>query len=199
MKININPMTEPVDINYFQKFLGLDYIIDRIKDSNFYNNIILSINDKEDMNMATYCVVREEYWDLDALDETEKQLHLISPMERVMFYILKNGINVCNFYTCLGLGWYHTSIPCNRKNFSFNSIEFESYVLAKNKFNQIRDNVFISVLQDYSYETLFIEHNEPLTQEQISYLIDFQKEYLSTEEKFINFLYASIIISRLKQ
>lgn len=151
------------------------------------------------MNMATYCVVREEYWDLDALDEIEKQLHLISPMERVMFYILKNGINVCNFYTCLGLEWYHTSIPCNRKNFSFNSIEFESYVLAKNKFNQIRDNVFISVLQDYSYETLFIEHNEPLTQEQISYLIDFQKEYLRTEEKFINFLYASIINSRLKQ
>lgn len=199
MKINTNPMTEPVDINYFQKFLGLDYIIDRIKDSDFYNNIILSINDKEDMNMATYCVVREEYWDLDSLDDIEKQLHLISPIEKVMFYILKEGIKVCNFYTGFGLGWYHTSIPCNRKTFSFNSTEFENYALAKNKFNQIRDNVFISVLQDYSDETLFLEHNEPLTQEQISYLIDFQKEYLSTEEKFIDFLYASIINSRLKQ
>lgn len=116
-----------------------------------------------------------------------------------MFYILKEGIKVCNFYAGFGLGWYHTSIPCNRKTFSFNSTEFENYALAKNKFNQIRDNVFISVLQDYSDESLFLEHNEPLTQEQISYLIDFQKEYLSTEEKFINFLHSSIINSRLIQ
>lgn len=199
MKININPMTEPVDINYFQEFLGLYYIIDRIKDSEFYNNIILSINDKEDMNMATYCVVREEYWNIDSLDEIEKQLHLISPIEKVMFYILKEGIRVCNFYTGLGLGWYHTSISCNRETFSFNSAEFENFASSKNKFNQVRDNVFISVLTDYAGESLFIEHNEPLTPKDIEYLSDFQKEYLSTEEKFMNFLYASIINSKLKQ
>ena len=139
------------------------------------------------MSPAIFNIVRSEYFDIDALDEIEKQLHLISPLERIMFYILKNGIKVSNFYSCNGLTWYLTSIECNRKIHSFYSDEFNVYATAKDRFNQKRDNVYISVLKMYDEEFLYLECNEILNADEIDVLLKIEQNFLTTFEKFFEF------------
>lgn len=186
-KINMSLMTEPINMNYFQEFLGLDDIIDKIRSSHFYQNIISSFSDYEEMNIATYNVVREEFWDIESLDEIEKQLHLISPIEKIMFQILKEGIKVSNFYVCGGLGWYLTSIKCNRRGFSFNSEVFKNYAATKIRFNQIRENVFISVLNIHDNDVLYLEHNDMLTGNEVKILLSIENQYLCKEENHYAF------------
>ena len=186
-KINFNPMTAPINICYFEDYLNLDIIIPKIKETFFYQNIISAFDNYEEMSPAIFNIVRSEYFDIDALDEIETQLHLISPLERIMFYILKNGIKVSNFYSCNGLTWYLTSIECNRKIHSFYSDEFNVYATAKDRFNQKRDNVYISVLKMYDEEFLYLECNEILNADEIDVLLKIEQNFLTTFEKFFEF------------
>lgn len=182
-KLNFNFITEPIDVDYFNKFLGLDDIVDKIKNSNFYKNYISNFSDKESMSPAVYFVVREEAWDIDALDEIEKQLHLLDFYEIFMFYILKSGIRVSTFYFCSGLTWYYTSIKCNYQRLEYGGEEFKEYLESDNKFNQPCKNVFMSVILMFK-EPLFIEHNEKLTSDEIQVLIKLESEGIKLSNEF---------------
>lgn len=57
--------------------LNLDTIIPKIKETSFYQNIISAFDNYEEMSPAIFNIVRSEYFDIDALDEIEKQLHLL--------------------------------------------------------------------------------------------------------------------------
>ncbi len=59
--------------------------------------------------------------------------------------------------------------------------------MAHNRFNQIRDNVYISVLKIYDEDYLFLEHNELLQQEEINILREIENQYLISYEKFLKF------------
>jgi len=182
-KINMDLMTEPLDIDYFQKFLGLNDVIERIKTSQFYKDFVSNFENNEEMSMATCGVVREDYWDVESLDEIEKQIDLLSPIEKIMFNILKSGIKVTNFYLYSGLCWYLTSIKSNFKRHSFGSTEFEKYLKADNKYNQPCSNIYMSVV-NMNDEHLYFEHNEPLTEEEIKFLKELEKNNLREIEKF---------------
>ena len=169
-KMNINPMTEPIDIRFFDDYIKDKNIVPKIMTSNFYKNFISAFDDYEEMAPAIFDIIRNQFFDVNALDEIEKQLHLIRPVDKIMFFILKGGIKISNFYMLDGLDWYMTSIPCNRKTISFNSEEFKNYASADYQFNQKRDNVYISVLRIYDNSSLFLEHNELLQPEDIEFL-----------------------------
>ena len=102
-----------------------------------------------------------------------------------MFQILEKGFKISNFYLLYGFDWYMTSIPCNRKSHLGGSEEFKMYATSKNKFNQISDNVYISVLKMYDEEYLFLEHNEKLQQTEIDKLTTIEQDFLSSQEKFL--------------
>lgn len=156
LKLNYNFMTEPIDVNYFEEYLGLDYIVDTIKSSKFYRDFISSFTNKEPMSPAVYSVVREEAWNVDALDEIEKQLHLLNAYECFMFCILKCGIRVSNFYFNGGFSWYFTSIHSNFNRHTYGGEEFEKYLEPDNRFNQTCQNIFMSVIVMYE-QPLFLE------------------------------------------
>ena len=168
-KLNFNFLTEPIDIHYFKKYLGLDNIIEGIESSNFYKNFISNFSEYESMSPAVYSVIRDEAWDLDALDEIEKQLDLLGIYERFMFYILKTGIKVSVFYYNRGITWYYTSVRSNFDRKVYGGQEFEKYLKPDDKFNQSCENVYISVITMYK-DTLYIEHNELLSKEEIEAL-----------------------------
>ena len=183
LKLNFNLMTEPIDVNYFHDYLALDDIIEKIKGSRFYKEFILGFANKEPMFPAVYSVVREEAWDVDALDEIEKQLDLLGPYERFMFRILKKGISISNFYFNDGLSWYLTSIKSNYSRNTFGSKIFGRYLTADDKFNQPCENVYISVILMYD-EPLCIEHNEPLTDDEIQTLKEIEHHGLRELKEF---------------
>lgn len=168
-KLNFDFLTEPIDIDYFSEYLQLEDVVGKIKGSNFYTKFISNFTNKESMLPAVYYVVREDAWDVDALDEIEKQLHLLDSYERFMFCILKCGIRVSNFYYNGGLSWYLTSIKCNYGRDSYGGKVFDKYLEPDNRFNQPCENVFISVIVMYE-EPLFLEHNELLSEDEIKEL-----------------------------
>jgi hypothetical protein len=165
-KLNFNFITDPIDVDYFKNFLGQVDVIAKIQTSNYYQNFIAQFSDKENMSPAVYSVIREEAWDLEALGEIEKQLALLSPLERFMFCILKCGIRVSKFYFSAGVTWYFTTID---SNFNFGGEEFQNYLKPENKFNQPCANVFMSVITMYD-EPLYLEHNNMLTDDEIGML-----------------------------
>ncbi len=194
-KIHMNLMSEPIDINFFNNILGLDDVIEKIKNSNFYKNFILYFEEKEEMLPATYAVIREMFWNIDALDEIESQVHLLSFDEKYMFDILKAGIEVLTFYFANGIGCYFTSNTQFGPSFSINTLEFQNYSQAKKPFNQKRNGNYISVIKKHDDDFLFIEHSEKFNNKDIAKLLDIEKRYLEQalmSEKELEFISSSI-------
>ena len=155
VKLNFDYMTEPIDCTYFERFLGLNDIMDRLLKSNYYKGFAAQFEDKECMNMATYSVIREGAWDINSLDEIEKQIHLLNSYEKYMFQILKLGIKVSNFYYMDGIGWYLTTYKSAYQRNCFGSSEFEKYLKEDMRFNQKCEKIYISVVSMYD-EKLFL-------------------------------------------
>ena len=184
LKLHFDPITEPIDVNYFSEYLKLDDIIDRIKSSEFYREFISNFIGKEPMLPAVYSVVRDKAWNVDALDEIEKQQDLLNAYECFMFNILKLGIRVSNFYFDEGFSWYSTSIRSNLHRHKFGRKEFEKYLRPDNRFNQPCESISISVIVMYD-DPLYLEHNIPLTNDEILALkkIEYQGIQEVTEVK----------------
>ncbi|MCH5273218.1 MAG: hypothetical protein J1E35_06055 [Lachnospiraceae bacterium] len=174
-KLNFNFMTEPIDCNYFERFLGLTDIIEKLLSSNYYKGFVAQFENREPMNMATYTVIRDEAWDIDNLDEVEKQIHLLNSYEKYMFQILKLGIKVTSFYYMDGWGYYFTTYKSDYQRTSFGSSEFKKYLKNDKRFNQKCENIYISVLSMYD-EKLFFEHNEVLSEDEIYALLELERK-----------------------
>ena len=185
-KVTLKLMTEPIDTSFFEEVLGLDDIIDKIKNSNYYKNFISYFDDKEELLPATYSVIHETYWNVDKLDEIQSQLHMLSFDEILMFNILKRGIKVSVFYLVDGLCWYTTSDTQIMHEFSINTMDFQNYAKSAERFNQNRKNVYISVLKHSPDDFLFIEHNTPFNIEEINTLLNIEKQHLEYVEKCKN-------------
>ena len=185
-KLNFDFMTEPIDCDYFENFLGLKDVVEKLLRTKYYKGFAAQFRDKEQMNMATYTVIRDGAWNISCLEQIEKQIHLLNAYEQYMFKILKLGIKVTNFYYQNGWGWYITTNKSNYQNDYFDSSEFKVYINERMRFNQERKNVYISVVSMYS-EKLCIEHNEKLTEEEINKLMVLEEqtdmEYRKLTEK----------------
>lgn len=180
-KLNFDFLTEPIDCNYFERFLGLNNIVERLLKSNYYKGFAAQFKDRECMNMATYSVIREGAWDINSLDEIEKQIHLLNAYEKYMFQILKLGIKVSNFYYMNGMGWYLTTYKSAYQRNCFGNSEFEKYLKEDMKFNQKCEKIYISVVSIYD-ENLFLEHNDALTENEIASLVALERK---TDEEYV--------------
>lgn len=182
-KINMNLMTEPIDTTFFENILGVSDIVSKIKSSNYYKDFVSYFEEKEEMLPATYSVIREQFWNIEKLNEIENQFHMLSTDEKFMFNILKSGIKASLFYYAGGLGWYYTSNMSNLKEFSVNTIDFQNYTKSREAFNQKRKNVYISVIKQSKDDFLFIEHNMPFNKDEINKLLELEKKHLEYLEK----------------
>lgn len=182
-KLNFNFMTEPIDCEYFDRFLGLTDVINRLLDTNYYKGFIAQFKDKECMNMATYSVVRDNAWDVASLDEIEKQIYLLNTYEQYMFSILKLGLRVSNFYYQNGWGWYITTYESKHIGIALGSEVFKKFLDSNNKFNQKYDNIYISVVTMYD-DNLLIEHNELLSEKEIDSLVQLENQSNKEYTKF---------------
>lgn len=182
-KINMNLMTEPIDTTFFENILGLSDIVSKIKSSNYYKDFVSYFEEKEEMLPATYSVIREQFWNIEKLNEIESQFHMLSTDEKFMFNILKRGIKASLFYYAGGLGWYYTSNMSNLKEFSVNTIDFQNYTKSREAFNQKRKNVYISVIKQSKDDFLFIEHNMPFNKDETNKLLELEKKHLKYLEK----------------
>ena len=75
--IPFDPMTEHIPLGILEEVFS-DDVIERIMCTNFYKDFVSSFLEKEEMNDATYAIIRFQHYNIEALDDVEKQIHLLN-------------------------------------------------------------------------------------------------------------------------
>lgn len=171
--IPFEPMTEPIPIKIFEKYLSLD-IIEKIKTTEHYSAIKDYFLGMEKLNDATYAVLRYEYFDVEQLDEIAKQINQLDISQALLFCILKSGIKATHFYWDYDILGYSTSYQPKVHLSEHRSNQFDEYLHGDDKCNYPWKGMYISVFKVLdSY--LIIQHNEPLNDNEIAtvkYLVE---------------------------
>ena len=179
--IPFDPMTEAIPINVFEEYLSID-IIERIKNTDYYSSLREHFLSLEELNHATYAVLRYDYFDVDRLDEIESQIKQLNLSQALMFCILKSGIQATHFYWDNSIFGYSTSYEPSVNLREYRSDQFNDYL--KNLTSNYKWNgMYISgfkALDSY----LIVQHNDPLTEDEITtikFLIDVSDERFQSE------------------
>ena len=164
--IPFDPMTEHIPLGIFEEVFS-DDIIERIKKTNFYKNFVGFFLEKEEMNEATYAVIRYQYYKIDALSDIEEQIHLLNIWQALCFYILKSGVKVSHFYFQNDFLGYSTSIEPSHQLNEYRSNQFDKYIVGDGEKNIEWNHMFISVYKVFdSY--IILQHNELLLDSELS-------------------------------
>jgi len=178
MKIPFMPMTEPIDIDFFTEFLSKD-IIDKLKETEFYNEIFYFFNAKEELNPETFDVLVNEFYDLDKLHSIELQRHLLNAPERFFLDVLQHGIKIKRFFNEDSIMGYITSDYTDMDNIGWKSGEYDAYKKEVPYFNMRKNNCFISTFKIYD-DICFFEHDMMLNEKEVEWLN--QKIFSANEE-----------------
>ena len=71
--IPFDPMTEAIPLYVFEEYLTID-IIEKIKNTSHYSSIKEYFLSLDELNPATYAVLRYDHFDVDKLDDIERQI-----------------------------------------------------------------------------------------------------------------------------
>ena len=166
--IPFDPMTEPIPIGIFEKYLSLD-IIEKIKTTDHYTALKDYFLNMEELNEATYAVLRYNHFNVEQLDEIEKQITQLDLSQALMFCILKSDIKATHFYWDYGILGYSTSYKPKVHIKEYRSNQFDDYLQGDIKCNCAWQGMYISIFKALdSY--LIVQHDEPLTETEISTL-----------------------------
>ncbi|MBE6534415.1 MAG: hypothetical protein E7678_05565, partial [Ruminococcaceae bacterium] len=162
-KLNFAPMTEPIHLDFISKNYSVDLIF-LIRETDFYKELTESFADKEEMNPYVYDVIREQYFDVEHLDEINLQKHLLNYSEQFILYVLRMGLKVSEFHVGgISILPYWTSIQSNYDRCQWSSNEFDEYLNGDIKSNIPYHNVYLSFVI-FCDEPLFLQHNELLSE-----------------------------------
>jgi hypothetical protein len=182
-KLNFDFMTESIDYDYFNRFLNLPEVIDKLYESNYYRSFVEQFKNRETMNISTYSVVREGAWDISKLDDIEKQIDLLNAYQRYMFCILKAGIKILNFYFMNGFVWYLTTYDSDKRVSDFDIEKLKCFCTDGSRFNQTHTDIYMSVVRMYD-QCLYMEHETKLTDTEIVFLTDLEKTSQKEYDEF---------------
>lgn len=164
--IAFDPMTEAIPIGVFEKYLSLD-IIEKIKRTDHYTAIKDYFLSLEELNEATYLVLRYSHFNVEQLDEIEKQINQLDLSQALMFCILKSGIKATHFYWDYGILGYSTSYQPKIHLREYSSNQFDDYLCDEGKCNCSWKGMYISSFKVFeSY--LIVQHDEQLTNDEVS-------------------------------
>ena len=158
--IYFDPMTEPIPLRVFEELYDFD-VSKRIKQTTFYKDFIQYFLDQEELNRATYNVVRCQYFDVSALEDIERQIHILNIYEKLCFKILKLGAKISHFYFENDILGYATSIsPVHRiSEYRFN--QFNTYLVDGSNTNLEWKNMYISTSKVFD-TWIILQHNDKL-------------------------------------
>jgi hypothetical protein len=185
-RVHFDPITETVDIEFFQKYLSED-IIEKIKNTSFFIEFSSQFAAKEKMKPAVFDVVRNNAFNLDLLGEIEAQKHLLNLHEQIILEIFKAGIKLSYIYPDCSIFGYFTSIPSNYHTSEWNSSEYDNYLKIDEIFNQPYHNVFRSFVKIIE-KNWILEHNDFLSKKEIEIIKMIAKNYTQLYETLIGIL-----------
>lgn len=179
-RFNFDPMTEAIDIEVFKNYLS-EEIIKKIKDTSFFKEFSSYFASKEKMTPATFDVIRNNFFNINSLDEIENQKHLLNLYEKVILEILQERIKISYIYPDCSIFYYFTSISNNHHTSEWNFGEYQKYLNFGETFNQSYYNVFRSIVKIINNNWI-LEHNEFLSSKEIEIIKMIAKNYTQAYE-----------------
>ena len=158
--IPFDAMTKPIPVHMFEEFLSPN-LLNKIKETDHYQTVKQYFLGMEELNEATYGVVRCQYFDTSSLKDIEEQETFLSIYERLMLHILQAEIPATHFYTDFSVLGYATSIMPTKQNSYYSSHQFDQYIGEEDVFNTLWNEMYISVVK-YLDTHLVIQHNREL-------------------------------------
>ena len=185
--IQFDPMTERIPTYIFDELFSCE-VIEKIKETSFYKEFISCFLEKEEMNAATYGVIRFCFFDVDDLDEIEKQINLLDYRQSLCFDILKSGIQVSHFYFDDDFLGYSTSIEPTHELKEHRSDMFDSFTIGNGESNINWNGMFISIYKAFE-NYIILQHNKPFTKSSIAVIksiIDNKNEQYNEFKTLLN-------------
>ena len=133
-------------------------------------------------------MIRYDYFDVNKLNDIEKQVHLLNLSQAIMFCILKSGIQATRFYWDNSILGYSTSYLPKVELREYRSNQFDEYLQNNKNPNYSWHGMYISgfdALDTY----LIVQHNDPLSDNEIrtiNYLVDVANQRYKTDLEIIN-------------
>ncbi|MBD9123244.1 MAG: hypothetical protein EGP68_00400 [Lachnospiraceae bacterium] len=163
--ILFNPMAEPIPIGIFEEIFE-NSILEKIKKTNFYKEFIEFFLEKEEMNEATYDVIRSQYFNVEALEDIESQADYLNCEQSLCLEILKAGIQVSHFYFQDDFWGYITSIEPLYQLSEYRSDQFDQFMVDNGRSNIRWKGMLISVYNVFD-TYIVLQHNELFTEENL--------------------------------
>ena len=177
--IHFDPMAEPIPLRIFEELYDFDVAM-RIKQTTFYKDFIQFFLDQEELNSATYDVVRCQYFDVSALEDIERQIRSLNIYEKLCFKILKLGAKISHFYFEDDIFGYATSISPTHQIREYSSNQFNTYLVDGSNTNLEWKNMYISTYKVY-HTWIILQHNDKLDD---NYLKEIQKIISCENEEY---------------
>lgn len=157
---------------FIDKYIGKK-VIDKYKDCKLYKEHYNMFIQNEQMNEFALNIVKDKYVDKTKKEEIEKQYHLLEEHELYSAFLILNVDKVCKVHVWDGIQTYFSNKKSNRQKFKYSSRDFANFSKNKNKFNQVYDEAYISVIN--IKQNYFLEHNEKFNKKEIMELKELEK------------------------
>jgi len=173
-------MTEAYTQEFVDEYIGKD-TVEEYKRTSLCEGTYYAIIENEKKSYATFNVMKHWLIDRKEMADILPQLHLLSTVDVVSVLLVNSCNKIAKVHANGGLMMFHTELETNRKELSWNSMDFIEFAKNANKYNQQYDEAYISVFRCLN-DDYCAEHNELLDDEDIAKIIGALKEY---EEKQI--------------
>lgn len=167
-------ITSPYSIEFVKEYIGIN-VIEEYKKTSIYQNHYRDICQKERKSIVTSDVVKNQYIDVSKIKEILEQVHLLNESDTVAVKIVEQLPHISKVYCIGGLLCYFTNNETNRKKQSWSGNDFKCFEENTIKYNMLYDEAYISCLKTRG-ETFFIEHNNELSEKEISLIEQLENE-----------------------
>ena len=158
-------MTRAYSDEFIEKYIGND-AVECYKKTEIYKGHYDYFISQEEKDECVTSIVKDQYIDIDKIDEILIQKHLISDSDLFAVLLCKTSYKVARIYTSDGFIPYFTNRNTVRKKMSWDSRDFKRFEECIPPSNIPYDEAFITYifLKEKGY---FIEHNEPFNNDEI--------------------------------
>lgn len=164
-RIAFDLMTEPIPTGVLKELLD-DTVVERLKQMSFYKNFASNFANDEKMNEATYAIIRFQYFNIEALGDIEKQLHLLNDRQKLCFWLLKKHLSISHIFFQDDFLGYTTSIRPTNELREYRPNQFDLYLIGEENTNIEWNGMFISVFKS-SENYVVLLHNDVLSESDI--------------------------------
>lgn len=158
-------MTRAYTKEFIEMYIGNE-AVESYKKTEIYQGHYDYFFSQDKQHACVTDVRKDNYIDIDKIDEILSQRHLLSDSDIFAVLLCKTSDKVAKVYTSVGLIQYFTNRNTVRKNMSWDSRDFQKFKECKPSSNIPYDEAFVTHVL-LNKESFFIEHNELFDNEEI--------------------------------